>query len=132
NANITVDAQGRVIAASNGTAGGGTGPGSQTAGEVSITPIPGVSGTDVQAALADLKGLIDVANTDLGNKITANPAITGDTKTKITYDSKGLVTAGADATTADIAESPDKRYVTDAQLAVINNTSNTNTGDQDA
>lgn len=34
----------------------------------------------------------------------ANAAITGATKTKITYDSKGLVTAGADATTSDIAE----------------------------
>lgn len=58
-------------------------------------------------------------------------AITGATKTKITYDSRGLVTAGADATTADIADSTNKRYVTDANLTVINNTSNTNTGDQD-
>jgi hypothetical protein len=46
----------------------------------------------------------DVTNltTDLGNKVTANGAITGATKTKITYDSKGLVTAGADATYADV------------------------------
>lgn len=36
----------------------------------------------------------------------------------------------ADATTADIADSTDKRYVTDAQLVVIGNTSGTNTGDQ--
>jgi len=34
----------------------------------------------------------------------SNVAITGATKTKITYDSKGLVTAGADATTSDIPE----------------------------
>ena len=59
-----------------------------------------------------------------------NTAITGATKTKITYDANGLVTVGADATTADIADSTDKRYVTDAQLVVIGNTSNTNTGDQ--
>lgn len=59
-----------------------------------------------------------------------NSAITGATKTKITYDSKGLVTSGADATTADIADSTDKRYVTDAQLTVIGNTSGTNTGDE--
>lgn len=33
------------------------------------------------------------------------------------------------ATTADIADSADKRYVTDAQKVVLGNTSNTNTGD---
>jgi hypothetical protein len=59
-----------------------------------------------------------------------NASITGATKTKITYDTKGLVTAGADATTADIADSTNKRYVTDANLTVIGNTSGTNTGDQ--
>lgn len=36
--------------------------------------------------------------------VEANAAITGATKTKITYDSSGLVTAGTDATTSDIAE----------------------------
>jgi hypothetical protein len=69
-------------------------------------------------------------NTALNAKVTGNTAITGATKTKITYDSKGLVTAGADATTADIADSLNKRYVTDANLTVIGNTSGTNTGDQ--
>ena len=64
------------------------------------------------------------------NVMLENSAITGSTKTKITYDAKGLVTAGADATTADIADSTNKRYVTDAQLTVIGNTSGTNTGDQ--
>jgi len=64
------------------------------------------------------------------NVMLENSAITGATKTKITYDSKGLVTAGSDATTADIADSTNKRYVTDAQLTVIGNTSGTNTGDQ--
>lgn len=73
------------------------------------------------ASLATILGFTPVA---------ANSAITGATKTKITYDSKGLVTAGADATTADIADSTNKRYVTDAQLTVIGNTSGTNTGDQ--
>ena len=67
----------------------------------------------------------------LGSKLDANTAITGNTKTKITYDSKGLVTAGADATTADIASGPDRRYVTDAQLTNIENLSGINTGDQD-
>ncbi len=62
--------------------------------------------------------------------VAANGSITGAAKTKITYDAKGLVTSGADATTADIADSSNKRYVTDAQLTVIGNTSGTNTGDQ--
>jgi hypothetical protein len=67
--------------------------------------------------------------TALDGKVDENSAITGATKTKITYDAKGLVTAGADATTADIADSTNKRYVTDAQLVVVGNTSGTNTGD---
>ena len=49
--------------------------------------------------------------------VPANTPITGATKTKVTYDAKGLVTGGADATTADIADSTDKRYVTDNILA---------------
>ena len=61
--------------------------------------------------------------------VVPNAAIVGATKTKITYDSKGLVTSGADATTADIAASTDKNYVTDAQAVVIGNTSSTNSGD---
>jgi len=65
----------------------------------------------------------------VGLFVSKNSAITGATKTKITYDAKGLVTGGADATTSDIADSTNKRYVTDAQLTVISNTSGTNTGD---
>jgi hypothetical protein len=66
----------------------------------------------------------------LAQSFTANTPIVGATKTKITYDSRGFVTAGADATTADINDSSNRRYVTDAQLVVIGNTSGTNTGDQ--
>ena len=68
--------------------------------------------------------------TALDTKVDENAAIVGATKTKITYDTKGLITSGADATTADINDSTDRRYVTDANLVVINNTSGTNTGDQ--
>lgn len=70
--------------------------------------------------------------TALNGKVDENAAITGATKTKITYDSKGLVTSGADATTADIADSTNKRYVTDANLVVIGNTSGTNSGNETA
>jgi hypothetical protein len=86
------------------------------------------------AAIAESKLSLDYStsslNTAIGNKVTANSAITGATKTKITYDAKGLVTAGADATTADIADSTNKRYVTDADLVDIGNLSGVNTGDQ--
>jgi hypothetical protein len=67
---------------------------------------------------------------DLTTKVTSNTSITGATKTKITYDSKGLITSGSDATTADIADSLNKRYVTDANLTTIGNQSGTNTGDE--
>jgi hypothetical protein len=77
-------------------------------------------------AIGDVTGL----QTALDSKVDENAAITGATKTKITYDSKGLVTAGADATTADIADSTDKRYVTEAEKTKLANTSGTNTGDQ--
>jgi hypothetical protein len=84
-----------------------------------------VSNTEFQY----LNGVSSAIQTQLDGKVDENAAITGATKTKITYDAKGLVTAGADATTADIADSTDKRYVTDAQLTVIGNTSGTNSGD---
>jgi len=61
--------------------------------------------------------------------VVPNSAITGATNTKITYDAKWLVTSWADATTADIADSLNKRYVTDANLTVIWNTSWTNSWD---
>ncbi|MEO6901535.1 MAG: hypothetical protein ABI241_00445 [Bacteroidia bacterium] len=70
-------------------------------------------------------------DTALSNsKLSKNSAITAATKTKITYDANGLVTGGSDATTADIAASTDKNYITDAKQVVLGNTSGTNTGDQ--
>jgi len=88
------------------------------------TTFPPSSHTHV---ISDVTGL----QTELDGKVDENVAIVGATKTKITYDNKGLVTTGADATTADINDSIDRRYVTDAEKTVIGNTSNTNTGDQD-
>jgi hypothetical protein len=86
-------------------------------------------GTVSNAEFQYLNGVSSAIQTQLDAKVDENAAITGATKTKITYDAKGLVTAGADATTADIADSSNKRYVTDAQLTVIGNTSGTNSGD---
>jgi hypothetical protein len=102
----------------DGTTLGGTLIGPSAAGAVAWGAITGTL-----ASQTDL-------NTALGTKVTGNTAITGATKTKITYDSKGLVTVGADATTADIAASTNKNYVTDAEQTVITNTSGTNTGNQ--
>jgi len=129
------------------------------------------------------KPVSTATQTALDGKVDENSAITGATKTKITYDAKGLVTAGADAgiaditglqtaldakeptitagttgqyyrgdktfqtldktavglgnvsntdttTTANITDSSNKRFITDAQQTVLTNTSNTNTGDQ--
>lgn len=89
------------------------------------TAIDGKAATSHTHAISDVTGL----QTALDGKVDENAAITGATKTKVTYDTKGLVTAGADATTADIADSLNRRYVTDAQQTVIGNTSGTNTGD---
>lgn len=82
--------------------------------------------------VASTDTILQAFNKIVGNialKLTANVAIVGATKTKITYDANGLVTSGTDATTADINDSTNRRYVTDAQLVVVGNTSGTNTGD---
>jgi hypothetical protein len=76
--------------------------------------LPTASGTN--------RGALSSADwTTFNGKVASNTAITGATKTKITYDAKGLVTAGADATTADIADSSNKRYQTDAQKTDFTN-----------
>lgn len=64
------------------------------------------------------------------NVLAPNASITPETKTKLSYDSKGLVISGSDATTADIAASPDRNYITDIQKGILFNTSGTNSGDE--
>ena len=114
------------------TTTGSSGAATWSAGTLNI-PNYTLSGLGGQPALSGT-GFVKISGTsisyDNSTYVVANSAITGATKTKITFDSKGLVTAGADATTADIADSLNKRYVTDAQLTVLGNTSGTNTGDQ--
>ena len=79
---------------------------------------------------ASYRLVTDTEKSTWNGKLTPNAPITGATKTKITYDANGLITAGADASTADIADSTNKRYVTDADIVKLSNTSGTNTGDQ--
>lgn len=93
--------------------------------------VPGGGSVSWGSIVGTLSSQSDL-QTALDGKVDENSPITGSTKTKITYDSKGLVTAGTDATTADIADSLNKRYVTDSNLTVINNTSGINSGNETA
>jgi hypothetical protein len=57
------------------------------------------------------KPVSSATTTALNGKVTANGAITGAIHTKITYDAKGLVTAGSDATQDDIGDgTTNKQY----------------------
>jgi hypothetical protein len=62
---------------------------------------PGGSPANRKVTLGNLP-ISTAVQTALDAKVDENGAITGDTKTKITYDAKGLVTAGADATKSDV------------------------------
>jgi hypothetical protein len=77
-------------------------------------------------------GTIDqnTITTLLAAKVAANSAITGATKTKITYDSKGLVTSGADATQDDIGDGSTYKQYSSTEKTKLAAISGTNTGDQ--
>ncbi|HEY5591667.1 MAG TPA: hypothetical protein VIK55_11690, partial [Paludibacter sp.] len=94
------------------------------------TKVANLSGTntgdETTATIKTKLGITTLSGSNTGDQtlaglggVASNTSITGATKTKITYDTKGLVTAGTDATTADIAASTDKNYVTNAQLTTL-------------
>jgi hypothetical protein len=85
-----------------------------------------ITTASVESAV-DLKHSIGSDIQDLSGLVVKNTAIVGATKTKVTYDSKGLVTSGVDATTADIADSTNKRYQTDNQQSFNDATSSIQT-----
>ena len=60
------------------------------------------TGTQAQSTIVGLVDSITAHRNAIATKLTANTPITGATKCKITYDTKGLVTAGADLTATDI------------------------------
>ena len=55
--------------------------------------------------------------TALDGKVDENASITGATKTKITYDSKGLVTAGADLAAGDLPTGIDAAKIADGTVS---------------
>lgn len=61
--------------------------------------------TSLTGLLKATTGVVSAA-TPGTDYVSPNAAITGATKTKITYDGKGLVTSGADATFLDLSDTP--------------------------
>lgn len=59
--------------------------------------------TDIEASTGTSE-VLAINPKQLATKVTANNAITAATKCKITYDTKGLITAGADLSTSDIPD----------------------------
>ena len=56
-------------------------------------------------------------NSLLSNRVATNTAITGATKTKITYDAKGLVTGGADLANTDMPASIDATKIANGSVS---------------
>lgn len=76
-----------------------------------------------------VKGVTSAIQTQFIGKVSTNTAITGATKTKITYDAKGLVTAGADIATTDISDfNSSSRAQTEAELIAGTNITITPSG----
>lgn len=67
---------------------------------------------------------------DVGDYVIYNGTIWQKSDTTDAVASVNSLTGNVVLTTANIADSTDKRYITDAQQTVLSNTSGTNTGDQ--
>lgn len=62
------------------------------------------SANAVSTAIAAVEAIATAAQTAAASAVVANSAITAGTHTKITYDAKGLVTAGSDLLASDIPD----------------------------
>jgi hypothetical protein len=71
-----------------------------TATAAEVNKLHGMTATTTE--LNYVHGVTSDIQTQINNRVIKNNDITGATKTKITYDSKGLVTAGADLVEDDI------------------------------
>ncbi len=72
-----------------------------------------VSNTEFQT----LNGVTSAIQTQLDGKVDENAAITGATKTKITYDAKGLVTAGDDLAATDLPSGIDAAKIANGTIS---------------
>jgi hypothetical protein len=72
--------------------------------DMTTTSAMTIGGT-VYAANTSLGLILTALNSATNGKLTANAPIAASTKTKISYDANGLVTAGTDATNTDIITS---------------------------
>jgi len=86
-----------------------------TASELNV--LDGITATTTELNYVD--GVTSAIQTQLNNKVASNAAITGGTATKITYDSKGLVTGGTSLAASDIPDIS-ATYVTVASKGVAN------------
>jgi hypothetical protein len=66
--------------------------------------------------LSYVAGVTSAIQTQLDAKVDENAPITGATKTKITYDAKGLVTAGADLAAGDLPTGIDATKIADGTV----------------
>ena len=71
-----------------------------TASTAELNVLDGLIASTTELNYVD--GVTSPIQTQINNKVEKNTSITGDTKCKITYDSKGLVTAGTDLNSSDI------------------------------
>lgn len=92
------------ITYSNGQVTGGAGLAESDIPTLHLSKITDVTATATELNYVD--GVTSPIQTQLDNKVTKNADISGATKTKITYDAKGLVTGGADLAASDIPSIP--------------------------
>jgi hypothetical protein len=73
---------------------------------------------NLPTASASNRGALSSADwTTFNGKLTPNAPITGATKTKITYDANGLVTAGADLSASDLPSGIDASKIADGSVS---------------
>lgn len=88
-----------------------------TATATELNVLDGITASTTELNYVD--GVTSSIQTQLNNKVASNAAITGATHTKITYDSKGLVTGGSSLSASDIPDIS-ATYVTTASKGQAN------------